>query len=310
MPVDDSFTKALLHFNGVDASTTFTDESGKTWTARGNAQIDTAQSKFGGSSYLSDGTTDWIDTPDSADFDIGAGDFTFDFWVRFNSVAAQQAFFSHDENVAGNRAYQLSWNNATNLISFAYTTTGSVPFTSIDLSWTPSTNTWYHVEVVRSGNNFYIFIDGTQIGTTQTLSATIFNCTHVFQIGVIGSTGLRSLNGWIDEFRFSKGIARHTANFTPPTSPYKHSVSLTGAMTITGALIKSTRRGLSGSVALAGSLVKQARKTLLATIALAGTLFDIFPDRDIVDSPRNSYLVADDLGVDIVSPPTNTYLVG
>lgn len=47
MAVDDGYTVVLLHMNGTDASTTFTDESGKTWTAGGNAQIDTAQSKFG-----------------------------------------------------------------------------------------------------------------------------------------------------------------------------------------------------------------------------------------------------------------------
>src|SRR5689334_6463249 len=48
--VDDSYTKALLHFNGSDGSTTFTDESGKTWSVNGDAQIDTAQSEFGGAS--------------------------------------------------------------------------------------------------------------------------------------------------------------------------------------------------------------------------------------------------------------------
>ena len=86
MSLDDSYTVALLHFNGADASTTFIDESGKTWTASGNAQIDTAQSKFGGASGLFDGTGDSITTPDHADFDVGSGDFTVDFWMRQNTA--------------------------------------------------------------------------------------------------------------------------------------------------------------------------------------------------------------------------------
>ena len=62
--VDDTYTKSLLHFNGSDGSTTITDESGKTWTAYDNAQIDTAQSKFGGASMLLDGVGDYIKTTD------------------------------------------------------------------------------------------------------------------------------------------------------------------------------------------------------------------------------------------------------
>ena len=86
MAVDDSYTKALLHFNGSDTSTTFTDESGKTWTGAVTAQLDTAQKKFGTASLLLDGDSDYISTPDHADFDVGSGDFTIDFWVRFNAV--------------------------------------------------------------------------------------------------------------------------------------------------------------------------------------------------------------------------------
>ena len=87
-----AFTKSLLHFDGADASTTFTDESGKTFTARGNAQLDTAQQKFGTASGLFDGTGDYIDTPDHADWFLGTGDFTIDFWVRFSDVAVDQGF--------------------------------------------------------------------------------------------------------------------------------------------------------------------------------------------------------------------------
>ena len=83
MAVDDAYTKSLLHMDGTDASTTFTDESGKTWTRGGDAQIDTASYKFGGASGLFDGTTDRLSVPDSSDFNL-AGGFTCDCWIRLS----------------------------------------------------------------------------------------------------------------------------------------------------------------------------------------------------------------------------------
>lgn len=211
--LDDVYTKALLHMNGTDASTTFTDESGKAWTAAGNAQIDTAQSKFGGASGLFDGTGDWISTPDHDDFNYGSGDFTIDFWVRFNSLASISGIYGQFNDT--NNQVRLFW-STTNNLQFDAFVGGSVVFQMIR-SWTPSTGTWYHVAVVRKGNNWYMFVDGSQIGTTYVdsdafpdIAGTVF----------LGAADTFVLNGWLDEVRVSKGVARWIANFTPPTREY------------------------------------------------------------------------------------------
>jgi hypothetical protein len=68
---------SLLHFDGANASTTFTDQTGKTWSAYGGVQIDTAQSKFGGASGLFNGASDYITTPSTAELTFGAGDDSF-----------------------------------------------------------------------------------------------------------------------------------------------------------------------------------------------------------------------------------------
>src|SRR3989338_6322305 len=83
----DSYTKLMLHMEGADAGTTFTDTetTPKAVTANGNAQIDTAQSKFGGASGLFDGAGDYLTIPSSSAFDFGTGNFTIDFWVRLAS---------------------------------------------------------------------------------------------------------------------------------------------------------------------------------------------------------------------------------
>src|SRR5512139_871383 len=65
---------SLLHFNGNDGSTTFHDEAlNIDWIANGNAQIDTAQSVFGGASGLFDGTGDYLSSADHADWQLDGG---------------------------------------------------------------------------------------------------------------------------------------------------------------------------------------------------------------------------------------------
>jgi len=228
---NDTDTKLMLHADGSDGSTTFTDSSStpKTVTANNQAQIDTAQSKFGGASALFDGTDDYLSSVDSADWDLGAGSFTIDFWVRFNSVATNANLIAQF-GVASQNAWLVQW-NTSNLLRFLYTTDGSTTVT-LSNSWTPTTAVWYHVAVVRNGNDLLMFIDGTQIGTTQTLSATIFNSTSDIAVGSqTGGTGTGDLNGWMDEIRLVKGTAVWTSNFTAPTGAYADTCSSTSTCT-------------------------------------------------------------------------------
>jgi hypothetical protein len=217
----DSYTKLMLHCDGSDASTTFTDSelTPKTMTAVGNAQIDTAQSKFGGASGLFDGTGDYLTVPDSADWVLGTGDFTIDFWVRFNALPTNGnwvAFYEQDSGGSTRVLFDIYNDAGTYQPDFLQGGT-DVFVNSSGLS----TNTWYHIALVRSGNSIYFFQDGVQQGATQTFSDSISDWTSVLRIGHDTNAGHPSqLNGWLDEYRISVGIARWTANFTPPTAAY------------------------------------------------------------------------------------------
>lgn len=215
---NDSFTKLLLHCDGADASTTFTDSSSAahTVTANGNAQVDTAQSKFGGASALFDGTGDYLSSASHADWNFGgagSGDFTVDLWVRFNALGADRGFFS--TNDAGTAGYQFYWaTSGTTLRVWS----GAGTDRSFG-SWSPSTGTWYHVAFVRSGGTLTAYVDGTSIGTAT--DGDFNNDSTAMIVGAGNNAGsAQPMNGWIDEFRVSKGIARWTSNFTPPTSAY------------------------------------------------------------------------------------------
>jgi len=192
----------------------------KTVTAYGNAQIDTAQSKFGGASGLFDGSDDYVSTPDSADWYFGTGDFTIDFWVRFNALPAQGSWWGLVSQVfsTSSRWYYIVSNEAGTY--YYYLRANEFTVNMVRASPGLQTGQWYHLAVVRSGNNFYMFQDGVQCGTTYTSSYSMPDVSANLNIGsYLGYAGT-FVNGWFDEFRISKGVARWTSNFTPPTSPY------------------------------------------------------------------------------------------
>ena len=214
----DSYTKLLLHCDGVDATTTFTDEIGKTVTANGNAQIDTAQKKFGTASGLFDGTGDYLSLADSADWDFGAGDFTIDFWIRPNAIGSLQ--FLYEQELDSNNTIYISLLASGNLDFVSYV--GGVLKGYYSNATVLSNGTWYHIAIVRNGTTGYLFVNGSKNNSSENtafgsntlpdLAVSLFIAAH--------NTGGSAFNGWIDEVRISKGIARWTANFTPPTAAY------------------------------------------------------------------------------------------
>jgi hypothetical protein len=234
----------LLHGDGTNGSTTITDNSPspKTVTAVGNAQISTAQSKFGGASIAFDGTGDYATVPVSTDFEFGTGDFTVEGFVYITSFAGSNKFVNMAclgrgaNGGGGANLVTCGWLlfiTATVIYLVRYDGT---TYTEISRSVTVSTAAWHHVAVSRSGTNLRIFFNGTQVGATETNTLS-FNRIgdggsqdlHVgrlytgddTQTAVSGFTYYESfLNGYIDDLRITKGVARYTANFTPPTAAF------------------------------------------------------------------------------------------
>jgi len=221
MAVDDSYTKALLHFDGADGSTTFTDESGKIWTGYGNAQLDTTYYKFKPSALLLDGTGDYIDTPDVDDTTPGNGNFTIDCQFRHAVNNVWETICAKGNSTAASTAdgsYFL-YANADNTYSFVCCYDGGSAAYAISTATITDSN-WHHIAGVRSGTSIYLFLDGVLSATASIGTGTVNDVGTKLTIGRYGDYSLRYWNGSIDEFRFSKGIARWTANFTPPTQAY------------------------------------------------------------------------------------------
>ena len=195
-----------LHMDGVDASTTFTDIKSPIWTAA-TAQIDTAQSAFGGASGLfsTSGGSYYIATPAAAAFDFGTGDFCVDFWARFSSIAGYQTAFSYGYVAAGSITLQTG--NSTG--GFILYINGAAVCTEATGA---STNTWYFYEVGRSGGTAYIRRGGVQTASgansTDIKDSGSFADHSFFWGGTTGGAGNTAMRGWLDDCRVTKGVAR------------------------------------------------------------------------------------------------------
>lgn len=220
----DTYTKLQLSGDGIDAATTFTDDGcdGVTMTAAGDAQLDTAQKKFGTASMLFDGTGDYIYAADSASWYMASSPATVDFWIRFNSVAADVGIFNQYEDTDNNVGCYWDQSEGTLILSIADDGDNTI---LLSQTWAAVVNTWYHVAIVRGydddENSWCFLIDGIELGRgPETDSDAWPNIAGPLEIGRCRGISSAYMNGWIDEFRWSKGIARWTAEFTVETSAY------------------------------------------------------------------------------------------
>lgn len=211
--------------DGTDGSTTFTDDAvggTHTWTAVADAQIDTAQKKFGTASGLFDGTGDYIDTPDHADFAMGSGDFTVDCWVRkAGGDGTIMTIIGKASTLGGNADFFIRVLADNTIQGGVYSSDGSDPYKNPVHTGTITVDgLWHHVALIRNGANLWISLDGV-LSTPDNISAySMQDSVFKLAVGRLGEYNGQYWNGWIDEVRISKGIARWTANFTPPTSAY------------------------------------------------------------------------------------------
>lgn len=236
----DSYTKLVSSFDGADAATAYTDPIAGAATFVGTAQLDTAQKKFGTASLYVDGETDYITYPDSDDWNFGTGNFTIDFWVRYNATGSQYLY--HQYTDIDNQIY-IYTNGSGYYIQFK---DGGTIRGYYGCSATIATDTWYHLAFVRSGTTGYIFINGVSQTVTAYTAYGSNTMSNIASILAIGGTlnGSEHFNGWIDEVRISKGIARWTSNFTPPTAAYDYTVG--------GSLNKTLTRTLASNIDLSG----------------------------------------------------------
>ena len=216
----------LIPFNGTDAATSTSDFSNTnhSLTFLGGAELDTAETKFGSSSLLLDGNNGTtVSADDHVDFTLGSGDYTVECWLKYNvDPSTQQMYVAKYSNSGANREWWLGTNSSATALYFAYSTDGSNGIVGPTGAWNPTTGQWYHLAASRSGNNMYVFADGVLLDTYDATGITFHDGTAPVTSGGRSQDGTYKFvpNGWIDDVRITKGVARYTSTFTPPINPH------------------------------------------------------------------------------------------
>ena len=185
----------------------------------GDAQVSTSVKKFGTGSLKFDGTGDYLKAPNNSNFQMGSGSFTIEMWLYTPSLpsAYKRVFGTTAPTIsaATDEGINLEITN-TNKMS-GTCVVGSTYYSVTDTTDIP-TSTWTHWALVRNGSTLTLYRDGTSVSTTSISGTSNWSTTFDAYVGRWVGSSARDYNGYIDDLRITKGVARYTSNFTPPSA--------------------------------------------------------------------------------------------
>ena len=207
------YARLLLHGDGPNGTNSFPDAAGgHPVAAVGDVQASAAQSRFGGSAIYFDGSGDYLETPNSPDFEPGSQAFTMDFWM-YPLDNGDSSYLIGKSAPDWGQGYDIRFrNNTIVLVGVNGWAENIISDASV------SAHSWHHVAVSSTANTVYLFIDGSQKGTCP--RAGISAQDIPLRIGRTSAYGGTAFYGYMDEIRFSLGLARWTNSFAAPAAPY------------------------------------------------------------------------------------------
>ena len=239
---NDGNTLLLCHMDGSNNSTTITDSSSTVHsiTANGNAKLDTAKQKFGATSCYFDGSGDYLSIPDHDNWNMSTTtNYTIEFWMYPTSNSGDRGWVSQIQD--DNNGWYIR-NTATGAAGLTMWEAGSATL-NLGSSGVFTNNSWQHVAMVKEGNDYEFFRDGTSIHQSTDSSSDTFS--GVLAIGTVLRSSPQPFDGYIDELRISN-VARYTTTFTP------NEIS---AINATGTLIQSANTVGSAKTKVGGTLL-------------------------------------------------------
>lgn len=218
---DDAWSSVslLLHLDGTSGTQSFTDSSGyasSVVSSGGLAVLSDAQAKFGPTSF----TGGCVLAYRAAHLVLDTGDWTVEFWLYRSPSSANELLVNMAFN-AGYYAFRLLWDHAAQGLQMRCYSAGGTPAQVVEVLSVDGAadNTWHHVAMVRDGSTFRLFLNGVLQGT-DTYADALFDGTDVaLQLGAFASGAFATV-GYIDEVRVTKGVARYSGNFAPPTAAF------------------------------------------------------------------------------------------
>jgi hypothetical protein len=177
----------------------------------GNAQVSTSVKKYGTGSLYFDGSGDRLFVANSSPvLSLANSDYTVEMWIYPNSFSGDPYPISSGSTGGTFWAMYITSSGALGWGG----NNGPVQFSA----GTISTGAWTHIAISQSGSNVYWFIGGVLQLTKTKADVNNANWVSANQLSIGSNFGSNQLDGYIDDLRITKGYARYTANFTPPTA--------------------------------------------------------------------------------------------
>ena len=186
----------------------------------GDAQVSTSVKKYGTGSLAFDGSGDALALPASVNLAFGTGDFTIEMWVYGAATSSTVGGSFTGLFALGTIATSGSFEIYFGTSSTAYVFTGTGGGTNL-ISFSTSTllnSSWNHFAITRSGTSLKAFVNGSQVGSTATDSNNYSLAATTTSYFGSRAASAGNFTGYIDDLRITKGLARYTTTFTPPTS--------------------------------------------------------------------------------------------
>lgn len=187
-------------------------------TIAGNTTVSTTQTKYSSSSVYFDGTGDYITLPsNSGSFDFGTDNFTIEGWFYLTTSGSWTSYWGISQG--GGASQKINLYDASGDGTLDVDVNGSVVFSSSAVL-SDLQNKWAHIALVREGtgsNQTKLYVNGSVVGQ-GTVSTNFSGFSQPFTVGHNGEIYSGAFNGYISDFRVTKGLARYTTTFTPPTA--------------------------------------------------------------------------------------------
>lgn len=181
----------------------------------GNAQINTAVTKYGTGSMYFDGSGDYLSMYATPNLTFGSGDWTVECWIYLPSLSS--TYYAIASQRTGDTLSTIGWALFVNTSKVGINCSNGSSSVTAENTTVLTTNTWYHVAAVRTGNNLITYVNG--IGSTPaSFTGSVVVAGSTTYVGFASGSAITAFSGYIDDLRITKGVARYVTNFTPPVA--------------------------------------------------------------------------------------------
>ena len=211
----------------------FKDLTGKDLMIAGTPSINTTTKKYGDGALALSGSARYLSIAQTSALDFGTADVTIECWFYIAGASAADGAGMRRAGLIGSEGATTTFfsiridgdaTNTNNGIGFESAYAGSALSSSVAM--TISGTTWHHLAMSRSAGCMRFYYDGMLVLVTAFSQGLSFGAYPV-RVGACNGipTWERYLNGYIDDLRITKGVARYVADFTPPERAFPGPVS-------------------------------------------------------------------------------------